>query len=759
MVQRIYKNGDCKVNLKDYKQIIDSAKTIKLQFFVNSSSVVTEKTKEDINSEYEVQLNWEDLQPLGRGMLQYVIYYGNSDTAFSDGTFDSSEVRTTEFFIMSDIKIVDDVATNVEISELLQKEIEKVSTIGRCFYLTMPEDIASKMIMEDNIGFAFSDFDMTLKDATVEEFKEACNGGKPVFITFDMDGFLTNNLLGLTNYWEEAKSVTVIERIADFGGLPFYLVFNNGYLQQFTPFIKFNITHSEGDKLHVEKFYYKYVLDKYNLDTTIQNYYKRSEIDAKLPIIYDDITLTYGEADWNEEKQTMKVKVDSFDLNGHSYNTFLNFYNQNREVGITLGNFGFGFPERNLYIINKGQKYNDTEGYGYDYLTFQSTLPVVLFDTDAVVNFRLKRYYRKDGASIPEKDRVDTIEEIEFIANADNTNSYFREQVNELVSNKINESKTLTRLIDGEGDNSIKNNHIFNEVLGTNDFAYGRGIYLKGTNSFGLIGGISSLYLTGSDSHYKLNFNKTGSNPSASSELKDINLCANILVGTKIYATDLATLKATITEATADTANTQAVDIVTDIDLGTLNKQQFAFTSNRSTGNFNLQSGVFSFSENNYNNLLGSYNVALGGHNTLIGRGNKAKSAYSTLVGVINTDEHNGNSPTIILGMMNSAKKQAIINGILCSAEHSAIEVGTYLKTYVDPKYTDVYPTIVGSFNGVYDNNARFIIGGGNSEATRKNLLTVNEDGSVIDVNGKKFVTEDVVNSLIERIEALESKN
>lgn len=303
MVQRIYKNGDCKVNLKDYKQIIDNAKTIKLQFFVNSSSFVTEKTKEDINSEYEILLNWEDLQPLGRGMLQYVIYYGNSDTAFSDGTFDSSEVRTTEFFIMSDIKIIDDVATNVEMSELLQKEIDKVSTIGRCFYLTMPEDIASKMVYEDNIGFAFSDFDMTLKDATVEEFKEACVSGKPVFITFDMAEFQTNNLLSLTNYWEEAKSVSVSERIADFGGLPFYLKINEGYIQQFTPFVKCNITHSEGDKLHVEKFYYKYNLDKLNLDHTIQNYYKRSEIDTKLATL-DNFTIWNLTATLNGEPDT-----------------------------------------------------------------------------------------------------------------------------------------------------------------------------------------------------------------------------------------------------------------------------------------------------------------------------------------------------------------------------------------------------------------------------------------------------------------------
>jgi hypothetical protein len=264
-----------------------------------------------------------------------------------------------------------------------------------------------------------------------------------VFITFDMDGFLTNNLLGLNNYWEAAKSVTVIERIADFGGLPFYLIFNDGYNQQFTPFVRFNITHSEGDKLHVEKFYYKYNLDKYTLDTTIQNYYKRSEIDAKLPIIYDDITLTYGEADWNEEKQTMKVKVDSFDLNGHSYKTFLNFYNQNREVGITLGNFGFNMPNRNLYIIENGSKNNITEGYAYNYITFQSLMPVVMFGSNALVKIQLKRYYIKDGQNIPDKSQVDIIEEIEFIATADNTNAYFRLQIDEKLADLDKRIKAL----------------------------------------------------------------------------------------------------------------------------------------------------------------------------------------------------------------------------------------------------------------------------------------------------------------------------
>ena len=148
MAKRIYSNGDCKVDLSEFKDIIDNSVSFKVVFFVNSASVNVEKNS--LNEDYTVNLVWDELQPLGRGILQYILYYGNSDTAFADGEYNSSEIRTTNYFIMSDIQITDDVTTNVNMSDVLRKE---VNTVVHKIYFTETGGNEDLRIIYGNIDY------------------------------------------------------------------------------------------------------------------------------------------------------------------------------------------------------------------------------------------------------------------------------------------------------------------------------------------------------------------------------------------------------------------------------------------------------------------------------------------------------------------------------------------------------------------------------------------------------------------------------
>lgn len=171
MVKRIYNNGDCIVDLSEFKDIIDAASSLKVVFYVNTTSVNTEK--ESLTEDYKVILNWNELQPLGRGMLQYILYYGNTDTAFTDGEYNRTDVRTTDYFIMSDIQITDDVTTNVNMSEMLQEQIDRlnkfvvwdigISELGEETYIN---DIIKVPVTLDFSAHTYDEFLQCLKSNT-----------------------------------------------------------------------------------------------------------------------------------------------------------------------------------------------------------------------------------------------------------------------------------------------------------------------------------------------------------------------------------------------------------------------------------------------------------------------------------------------------------------------------------------------------------------------------------------------------------------
>lgn len=126
MVKRIYASGDCKVDITQYKDIVDGYSIVKAKFFTTAYNVAT--IKENIE-DYTVNLEWDDLRPLGKGMLQFVLFYANDDSAFDDGSYDQTDVKTTDFYVVSDISVEDNTATDVDVvlAEQVQENLNEVN--------------------------------------------------------------------------------------------------------------------------------------------------------------------------------------------------------------------------------------------------------------------------------------------------------------------------------------------------------------------------------------------------------------------------------------------------------------------------------------------------------------------------------------------------------------------------------------------------------------------------------------------------------
>ena len=128
MVKRIYAGGDCRVDLSQYKTLIDNYEVIKVKLFTTAINVNCIKTKEEID-EYEVRLVWDELRQLGKGVLQFILYYANDDSAFDDETYDQTDIKTTDFYIVSDITVEDNTATDVDVvlAEELAGDINEIN--------------------------------------------------------------------------------------------------------------------------------------------------------------------------------------------------------------------------------------------------------------------------------------------------------------------------------------------------------------------------------------------------------------------------------------------------------------------------------------------------------------------------------------------------------------------------------------------------------------------------------------------------------
>lgn len=227
MVKRIYASGDCKVDISQYKDIVDGYSIVKVKFFTTAINVAV--IKEDIE-DYTVNLEWDELRPLGKGMLQFVLFYSNDDSAFDDGSYDQTDIKTTDFYIVSDITVEDNTATDVDVvmAEEIQENLNEVNAKIANVYTkdeTYSKDEVDDLIEEgggfipqnyydkndintivSGINTSINTIDGAIGD--VEELVEQkqdmfetqedgiffTNGNGEVFMQYDEDGLDTNNV-------------------------------------------------------------------------------------------------------------------------------------------------------------------------------------------------------------------------------------------------------------------------------------------------------------------------------------------------------------------------------------------------------------------------------------------------------------------------------------------------------------------------------------------------------------------------------------
>jgi hypothetical protein len=115
---RIYPNSDIKFDINTIKNIGDY---FAIKFYTVNPSFCVSKTDQDITDEHFIKLNWSELEPLGQGVLQYIVNKSRQDEDFDDQTFDSSFSRTTNYFICSDIE-----GRNQEMINLIERNMTSI---------------------------------------------------------------------------------------------------------------------------------------------------------------------------------------------------------------------------------------------------------------------------------------------------------------------------------------------------------------------------------------------------------------------------------------------------------------------------------------------------------------------------------------------------------------------------------------------------------------------------------------------------------
>jgi len=115
---RIYPNSDIKFDINTIKNIGDY---FVIKFYTVNPSFCVSKTDQDLFEEKYIKLNWSELEPLGQGVLQYIVNKSRQDEDFDDQTFDTSFSRTTDYFICSDIE-----GRNQGMIDLIERDVTSI---------------------------------------------------------------------------------------------------------------------------------------------------------------------------------------------------------------------------------------------------------------------------------------------------------------------------------------------------------------------------------------------------------------------------------------------------------------------------------------------------------------------------------------------------------------------------------------------------------------------------------------------------------
>lgn len=103
-MKRITTNDDIRFPISVVKGLNSDVFTI--QFYTTSKAVCLTKTNADVEDGI-IYLEWNELYPLGTGVMNYTVLIPEADGSFSDDTFNRSISGTTIFYIVSNIIVPD----------------------------------------------------------------------------------------------------------------------------------------------------------------------------------------------------------------------------------------------------------------------------------------------------------------------------------------------------------------------------------------------------------------------------------------------------------------------------------------------------------------------------------------------------------------------------------------------------------------------------------------------------------------------------
>ena len=103
-MKRITTNDDIRFPIRVVKGLDSDVFTI--QFYTTSKAVNITKTNEDVVDGI-IHLEWNELYPLGTGVMNYTVLIPEEDGSYSDDTFNRSISGTTIFYIVSNIIVPD----------------------------------------------------------------------------------------------------------------------------------------------------------------------------------------------------------------------------------------------------------------------------------------------------------------------------------------------------------------------------------------------------------------------------------------------------------------------------------------------------------------------------------------------------------------------------------------------------------------------------------------------------------------------------
>jgi hypothetical protein len=177
-----------------------------------------------------------------------------------------------------------------------------------------------------------------------------------------------------------------------------------------------------------------------------------------------------------------------------------------------------------------------------------------------------------------------------------------------------------------------------------------------------------------------------------------------------------------------------------------------AGSSSTALGSFSTAMGSNTFAQGDNSTTMGFYTIASGTYSTALGYGSHASGISSASIGYTTVASGSystalglsaiaaGNNSTAMGGFTNAAGNSSTAMGAYTiAAGDRSTAMGYYtnasgfasIATGNSTKAKSSYSLVVGSFNDTIANNSLFEIGNGNSDDTRKNAMTVLNDGSV----------------------------